>query len=147
MNIKLQSIARQKSAEPVMEELFAADLSIRDGLLGDSSALSGPGEVAVLSKESWIKACHEVAVELPWLAHGANLFIRGFEFLPTDIGRTLRVGDTVLEIHRETGPVPFLESQVPELYAALQLGWRGGVICKVIDGGSIQTGDDIEILG
>lgn len=146
MNIKLQSIARQNSAEPVMEELFAGDITIEDGLAGDCSPLTAAGEVSVLSKESWIKVCHEADVELPWLAHGANLFIKGFEFLPTDIGRTLRIGDALLEIHRDTGPGDWLETQAPALVEALRLGWRGGVICKVRAGGSVQTGDSVEIL-
>ena len=143
MKIKLYSIARQKPDEPVMEELFAAEVTVTEGLLGDQSGLLGAGEVAVLSRDSWVKVCHESATELPWLAHGANLFIRGFEFLPTDLGRTLRIGEAVLEIARESNPNADLEAQAPALYEALLLGWRGGVICKVLQSGTIQAGDDV----
>jgi MOSC domain-containing protein YiiM len=145
MAIKVQSIARQKSVEPVMEELFASDITLAEGLLGDCSALTAGGEVSVLSKESWIKVCHEVNIELPWLAHGANLFIKGFEFLPTDIGRTIRIGEALLEIDRAIEHLPALAQQAPALHEGLQLGWRGGVICRVMRSGSIQTGDDVFI--
>jgi MOSC domain-containing protein YiiM len=143
--IKIQSIARQNSPDPVMEELFYAEISVAEGLLGDKSA--GDGEISVLSKESWIKVCHETGIEMPWLAHGANLLVKGFEFLPTDLGRTIRIGEVVMEISREHKPCAELENQAPDLYEALLLGWRGGVVCKVLRSGSIQTGDDVVILG
>lgn len=147
MKIKLQSIARQKTSDAEMEEVFAGEITETDGLLGDSSPLSAEGEVTVLSKESWVKGCHEADIELPWLAHGANLLIKGFEFLPTDLGRTMRIGEVELEISRETGPSELLESKAPELHAALRMGWRGGVVCRVIRSGNIQSGDDVDIAG
>lgn len=145
--IKIQSIARQYTEEPVMEELFAADISSKTGIEGDMTPLSAAGEIAVLSKESWIKSCHETGCELPWLASGSHLFIRGFEFLPTDIGRSLRIGELVLEIMRENLPGPALATQAPVLHESLSLGWRGGVVCKILRSGSIQTGDTVHIVG
>ena len=147
MKVKVQSIARQKSESVDMEELFAGEISVDIGIKGDKSDLSTAGEVVVLSKESWIKVLHETETELPWLAHGANLLIKGFEFLPTDVGRTLRIGEAVLEINRESDPCHHLQEQAPEIYEALQVGWRGGVVCKVLRSGDIQTGDDVAIIG
>ena len=143
--IKIQSIARQNSPDLDMEELFHGEISTADGLFGDMSGVDG--EITVLSKESWVKVCHETDIELPWLAHGANLLIKGFEFLPTDLGRTIRIGEVVLEISREHMPKADLEHQAPALYEALLLGWRGGVVCKVMRSGSIQAGDEVVILG
>lgn len=144
--IKLQSIARQVGEHDYMEELFAAEVSTSDGLEGDFSVLCRDGEIAVLSKESWVKACHETDIELPWLSHGAHLLIKGFEFLPTDIGRLLRIGDVELEIAREHAPFASLEAQAPVLYEALLTGWRGGVVCRILRSGNIQTGDNVDIL-
>jgi len=100
----------------------------------------------VLSKESWVKCCHEMETELPWLAHGANLFIKGFEFLPTDIGRTLRIGEAELEIVRGMDPSQMLRDSAPELCDALLLGWRNGIVCRVLCGGSIQTGNEVHLI-
>jgi len=130
-----------------MEELFDAQVSRVSGLEGDLSAHSANGEIAVLSKESWVKSCLETEVELPWIVAGSNLFIKGFEFLPTDIGRSLRIGEVVLEILRENLPPSALADQAPALHESLSLGWRGGVICKVLRSGNITTGDDIHIVG
>ncbi len=147
MKIQLQSIAKSKTDDGTREEVFAAQVTISDGLQGDKSDLLGQGEVAVLSKESWIKVCHEAGLELPWLDHGSSLLIKGFEFLPTDLGRTLQIGEAEFEIHREMAPHDKLEKKAPELFRALQLGYRGGVVCKVLRSGSIQSGDDVIIVG
>jgi len=52
MNIRLQSIARLKSDNSGMEELFAGEITRAGGLQGDQSPASKDGEVTVLSKES-----------------------------------------------------------------------------------------------
>ena len=147
MKIKSHSIARQNKAASEMEELFAGKVAAGEGLKGDCSPVSQQGEVIVLSKESWMKVCHETETELPWLSHGANLLIKGFEFLPTDLGRTLRIGEAVLEIIRENDPCQHLQEQTPELFEELQLGWRSGVVCKVLRSGSIQSGGIVDIIG
>ena len=76
-----------------------------------------------------------------------NLLIKGFEFLPTDLGRTLHMGGAVLEISRAQDPCSHLADSAPKLFEALQLGWRGGVVCNVVTSGSIQTGDIVDISG
>ena len=77
MKIQLQSIARSQNDDGAGEEVFAAHVTIADGLQGDRSDLLGGGEVAVLSKESWVKVCHETGQERPWLDHGSSLLIKG----------------------------------------------------------------------
>ena len=99
MNIKLQSIARRKMDGEFREELFAGEVSVNEGLQGDSGKSSAAGEVTVLSKESWVKVCHETGKELTWLVHGSNLLIKGFEFLPTDLGKNCVSAKRNLKLH------------------------------------------------
>ena len=73
--------------------------------------------------------------------------IKGFEFLPTDLGKTICIGEAQFEITGELDPGLELKSREPELYEALQQGWRGGVVCKVLRSGNIQSGDDVDISG
>jgi MOSC domain-containing protein YiiM len=147
MKIKSHSIARQNKAASEMEELFARKVAAGEGLKRDCSRVSQQGEVIVLSKESWVKVCHEAETELPWLSHGTNLLIKGFEFLPTDLGRTLRIGEAVLEIIRENDSCQHLREQAPELFEELQSGWRSGVVCKVLRSGNIKSGGIVDIIG
>ena len=145
MNIKLQSIARRKNDDHTGEELFSGEVTVTEGLQGDYRTTIVAGEVSVLSKESWVKVCHEIGTELTWLANGSNLLIKGFEFLPTDLGKTICIGEAQFEITRELDPGLELKSREPELYEALLQGWRGGVVCKVLRSGNIQSGDDVDI--
>jgi len=147
MKVKLQSIARKKADSHEMEELFYGEVAVDLGMKGCSSSDTSSGEIVVLSKESWVKVLHETGTELPWLVHGANLLIKGFEFLPTDVGRTLRIGEAVMEVSRESDPGDHLQEQAPEIFEALKMGWRSGVVCKVLRSGEIQTGDDVDIIG
>ncbi len=145
MVIKLVSIARRPNANSPMQEIFSGELSLHEGLLGDSKGRPGPRQITILSKESWLKACDELGVDLPWTARRANLLIKGFEFLPTDVGRTIHVGDVILEITRETDPCYKMDKAHHGLKEALMSGWRGGVCCKVIQAGIITCGNNVEL--
>ena len=83
MQIKLAAIARRPESEASMEEIFSAEISQDDGLQGDAKGKSPKRQITVMSKESWIKACHDLDKDLPWTTRRANLLIKGFEFLPT----------------------------------------------------------------
>jgi hypothetical protein len=62
---------------------------------------------------------------MPWPAHGAHLLIKGFEILPTDIGRLLRIGDVELEIARQHVLCAGLKGQAHDPDEALRPGWHG----------------------
>lgn len=145
MIIKVASIARRADAESGMEEIFSAEISSEEGLLGDSKGANPQRQISILSKESWARACDDLGVGLPWTVRRANLLIKGFEFLPTDVGRTLHVGDVILEITRETEPCWKMDRAHQGLRQAMSSGWRGGVCCKVLQGGTVKTGDNIEL--
>lgn len=146
MLIKLAGIARRADAQSAMEEIFSGEISLEDGLQGDSKGKVKQRQITVLSKESWFRACEELGTDLPWTHRRANLLIKGFEFLPTDVGRTLSIGEVILEITRETDPCWKMDKACQGLKEALLPGWRGGVCCKVIQPGTITTGDDV-VLG
>jgi MOSC domain-containing protein YiiM len=143
--IKLLSIARRTNADSPMQEIFSGEVSLDDGLLGDSKGKAGPRQITILSKESWLRACDDLGVDLPWTTRRANLLIKGFEFLPTDVGRTIHISDVILEITRETDPCFKMDKAQQGLKEVLMSGWRGGVCCKVIQAGIITAGDNVEL--
>ncbi len=145
MIIKLAGIARRKGSQSPMQEVFSADISLEDGMQGDSKGKPGPRQITILSKESWLKTCHDLGVDLHWTTRRANLLIKGFEFLPTDAGRTIHIGGVILEITRETDPCDKMDKAHQGLQEALMPGWRGGVCCKVLQPGTITTGDNVEL--
>jgi MOSC domain-containing protein YiiM len=82
----------------------------------------------------------EVVSDLPWTDRRANLLIEGLQLEETT-GRLLRVGDLLLEVTGETKPCDRMEEAAPGLRGALSSDWRGGVTCRVVEGGSISVGD------
>ena len=145
MIIKLVSIARRSDADSPMQEVFSAEVSLANGIQGDSKGKQVLRQLTILSKESWIKTCHDLDADLPWTARRANLLIQGIEFSPTDVGRTIQIGEVVLEITRETNPCWKMNQIHEGLKETLMSSWRGGVCCKVLQAGTMNIGDTVEL--
>jgi MOSC domain-containing protein YiiM len=56
------------------------------------------------------------------------------------------IGDLILEVTGETKPCFRMEEASPGLRNALNSGWRGGVTCRVLQGGQIRVGDRASLL-
>ena len=84
MVIKLLSIARRTNADSPMQEIFSGEVSLDDGLLGDSKGKAGPRQITILSKESWLRACDDLGVDLPCrLSHYTRTNLDKFEEVRT----------------------------------------------------------------
>ena len=138
--IELCGIARRARPKAPMETLDRVLVTPERGVEGDFRGKPGKRQVTVLSRESWNRACVELGEELPWMTRRANLFISGLEFIAAHVGSTLRIGELVLQITRETDPCERMDRARPGLRAALDPDWRGGVCCRVLSGGEIALG-------
>jgi MOSC domain-containing protein YiiM len=126
-----------------MMPLQEAAVGIQDALAGDARG-SRPGrQVTVVFREGWEAACRDLAVALPWTTRRANLFVEGVP-VPRE-GKRLVIGSLVLEVTQETQPCQVMEAAHRGLRAALTPDWRGGVCCRVVEGGTIRVGDRVEI--
>lgn len=135
---------REKSRAP-MQTLTEANVSTEKGVQGDFRGKPGRRQVTVLSADVWRKVCTELKQDIPWLTRRANLLVEGYDFSAADVGKTITIGDLVLEICRETDPCPRMDEQVNGLTAALTPDWRGGVCCRVKKDGYIKLNDEIKI--
>jgi MOSC domain-containing protein YiiM len=61
-------------------------------------------------------------------------------------GRTLRIGECILEIAGETKPCERMEEAAPGLRASMYADWGGGAFATVVKGGTIRVGDDVEFF-
>ena len=82
---------------------------------------------------------------LPWITRRANLYVEGVE-RPRAIGAQITIGDVVLEVTQETDPCQLMERAQAGLYQALKPDWRGGVCCRVVQGGEIGIGERVRIV-
>ena len=69
-----------------------------------------------------------------------NVLVEGIELASTP-GARLRVGSALLEVTGETDPCVRMDDAKPGLFAALEKDSRGGVCCRVVEGGIVSAGD------
>ena len=81
-------------------------------------------------------------MDAPPSARRANVIIRGMPLADT-IGRRLRLGPVLIQVHGETDPCEMMDRVAPGLIEALTPHRRAGVFGAVIEGGAIAVGDPV----
>jgi MOSC domain-containing protein YiiM len=103
-------------------------------------------QVTLLAAEAWEAATGEIGVEAPPSGRRANIVLRGLDLADT-IGRRLRVGPVLIQVHGETDPCEMMERVAPGLQQALTPHRRAGVFGAVVEGGAIRVGDSVTVGG
>jgi len=134
MTAKLLGIAIKPQRLQPMQELATVELSVELGLIGDSCGKPGPRQVTLMTQTAWRAACADLGVDLPWTTRRANLLVDDLPLFQTT-GARIVIGDAVLEITGETDPCSRMEKAQQGLFEALRGDWRGGVCCRVVQGG------------
>ncbi len=142
---RLIGIARVRELRAQLEQLDSVTVSEEAGLDGDVRGRKLDRQVSILFREGWEKACHDAGATLPWTARRANLCVEGFDF-PRTSGWRLKIGEVVLEVTMETAPCHLMDKAHMGLRKAMVAEWRGGVCCKVIEGGRMARGDAVTLL-
>lgn len=135
-----------------MEEIASGSITVDGGLEGDHKGPKFPNRrITVLTREAWedalaeLRGANDAPVRLPWTVRRANLLVEGVR-LPRARGGVLRVGAVTLEVTYPTQPCRRMEEAHAGLLKALHPDWRGGVTCRVLEGGTVQIGDEVEVL-
>ncbi len=109
-------------------------LNTETGLLGDWRGKPGKRQITVLALTDWQTACAELGIERPWTDRRANLLLADVPKIP---GSRIALGEAVLEVTGECDPCERMQAVHPGLFDALAKDWRGGVTCRVLQGGEI----------
>lgn len=120
-----------------MEQLAIANLLIDSGLEGCAHARPGGRRQVLLVDRETLEAMD--------LAPGVireNITTEGINVNGLEPGQRLRVGLTLLEVTAVCTPCDQLEKIRPGLRR--EIYGRRGMLCKVIEGGTIRPGDSIE---
>ena len=112
--------------------------------MGDFRGVQKDREITILSESAWKQACASINVDLPWTVRRANLLVDQVDFDESFVGKSVRIGAVKLKVTQETVPCSNMDAQQPGLTAALEIDWRGGICCNVIEPGEIEIGDSIE---
>ncbi|HEY0720644.1 MAG TPA: MOSC domain-containing protein [Gammaproteobacteria bacterium] len=136
------AIKRRKYAP--MELLPQVQLTPEAGLAGDYRGAPGKRQVTLLSLVDWQRTCGELGVDLSWQERRANLLVDELPLFETR-GALITLGGAVLEVTGETDPCERMEAVQPGLFNALASAWRGGVTCRVREGGLLTLGMNVSI--
>ncbi len=138
----LRGIAWREGKRAPMRTPDRAAVLVESGVAADSRGRPGSRQVTVLTSAGWDAACAEVRAELPWHTRRANLLVEGLDLAGTT-GQRLRIGKLVLQVTGELEPCSRMDEAHHGLRQALAPDWRGGVTCRVLEGGEIAVGDSV----
>ena len=145
MGILLDIATREKRKAPMDTHRFAT-ISFANGVGTDSRGKHrGKRQVTVLTQEAWDHVCQLMSQEMPWTTRRANLFIQGIDLI-NSTGKSLKIGDCLLEITGELEPCNRMDEQYEGLTSLLTPEWRGGVTCKIIQEGVVSKGDKVALI-
>ncbi|MBR4428518.1 MAG: MOSC domain-containing protein [Clostridia bacterium] len=120
-----------------------AELKVDHGIVGDAHAGNWHRQVSLLNKEK-IDAFKSRGAKVNDGAFGENIIVEGIDFRTLPIGTRYRCGDVLLEM-TQIGKECHDHCAI---YAAMGdcIMPREGVFCKVLQGGVLHVGDDLEIV-
>lgn len=148
---RLIGIARKDRPHGPMQVIDHVAIGIDTGVHGDHRGAIRPGksnrrQVTILMAEDWTAAIADLGRPVSWEERRANLLVEGV-ILPREEGARLRIGGATFEITGECDPCRRMDAVADGLQLALRPDWRGGRIARVIDGGAIALGDEVEVEG
>ena len=139
---RLEAIWIKRVRRGRMDPVQQADLIAGKGIVGNANQ-GGRRQVTIIDKDVWSERTAAVGAQLDPATRRANLMISGLDLVKSR-GKTLRIGDCILEIAGETKPCERMEEAAAGLRAAMYPDWGGGAFATVVKGGTIKLGDDVE---
>jgi len=135
-----------------METLDHVSVSTAEGVHGDfrgGLAATKPGrkrQVSLIEAESVQTAFSQSGALLDWSDCRRNLLVSGLR-LPREEGARIASGASLVsEVTMECDPCQRMDALHEGLRAALMPDWRGGVLGRVIEDGTIALGDEVRIV-
>lgn len=113
------------------------------GLEGDAHGGNWHRQVSLLSYEK-VLAFEEKGISVEDGAFGENLLVEGFDFKTLPVGTRFRCGDVLLEM-TQIGKECHSHCEIYQAVGDCIMP-REGVFARVLYGGEIQIGDEMEIV-
>lgn len=140
----IKSIAVRGVSRAPMQEQPQVEVTLQGGIIQDYRG-TGLRQVTFLDTAQWQQVLEELGVDLPWHTRRANVLIEGID-LPATVGRRLQIGACRFAIGGETTPCQRMDELHAGLRGILAPAMRGGVWGKVLQGGTLQVGDSVQVL-
>ena len=99
---KLEAIWIKRARRGKMDPVQSAELLAGKGIVGNANQ-GGRRQVTIIEKEVWEQRTAQVGASLDPSARRANLMVSGIDLVKSR-GKTIRIGECILEIAGETRP-------------------------------------------
>ncbi len=142
----VRGIAYRNKKKAEMLETRSVQVTPERGVEGCYRGKPGDRQVTVMSLEDWQRACADINEDLHWTTRRANLLVEDISFGHASVGDIIQIGELRMQIKMETDPCRRMEQARKGLMKALMPDWRGGACCRVISGGEIKVGDQVEVI-
>ncbi len=140
---KVAAIAvRGASGRPMQEVIEAA--AVADGSLEGDGRHEPDRGITLISSRQLEQVNRELGTDLPWHTRRANILVEA-EGLGDLIGRTIAIGEVVVDIKDETRPCGLMDKFHLGFRAALTPHRRAGVHGRITTGGRIRVGDVVRV--
>lgn len=140
---RLKSIHVAKASRLPMRAVESAEVETGKGIVGDRYHGTRHRHVTVQSADALAEAAARYGAEVPASLTRRNLTLDAGE-VPRDPGARLRVGPVLLEVVRVAAPCKLLDDTLGR-GAQEALRRRAGSVCRVLEGGTIHVGDEVEL--
>lgn len=141
---KVLALALRSSRRGPMELVEKVTASENAGIEPNHEVKPHRG-ITFISSEQWAEVQQELnEPQLPWHTRRANVLVEGLVMADL-IGKTVHVGDVVVDIKKETEPCGLMDELHNGLRKTLEPACRGGVHGQVVQGGNIAVGDTITV--
>ncbi len=121
-------------------EVPEAELKVEWGIEGDAHAGKWHRQVSLLGLEQ-IEAFRARGADVAFGAFGENLIVEGYHFRELPVGTRFQIGDVLLEM-TQIGKECHSHCQIYQVMGDCIMP-REGVFARVLEGGTIRTGDEI----
>jgi MOSC domain-containing protein YiiM len=141
---KLTGIYIGNPESEVKTSVEAAELISGHGLCGDSHAGRDPNRQVSLFATEVLIDLQADGFKVPPERLSANLFTENIQLNSLEPGTRLRIGETEVEIAIARKPcrsITRIDNRLPK-----HLYGRCGQLARIVKGGAVRTGDEIEIL-
>jgi MOSC domain-containing protein YiiM len=140
---RLESIHVAKASRLPMQERTSVEVETGKGIVGDRYHGTGYRQVTVQSAQSLAEAAAAHGAPVPAGLTRRNLTVDEGE-VPRDPGHLIRVGSVLLEVVCISQPCKLLDDTIGRGVKDV-LRDRSGSLCRVLEGGTIQVGDEVDL--
>ncbi|HEX3931963.1 MAG TPA: MOSC domain-containing protein [Nocardioides sp.] len=140
---RLVRIYVARAARLPMQERTSVEVETGKGIVGDRYHGTGFRQVTVQSAAALAHAASEYGAPVPVGLTRRNLTIDEGE-VPTAPGRLIRVGPVLLEVVCIRQPCQRLDDAIGPGVKEVLRG-RAGSLCRVLEGGTVQVGDPVDL--